>query len=538
MSKSVFINNQVVTLASDQLIQAGGEGMVFRSGGQTAVSQTAVKIYHRPQPAQVEKLKYLLNGGLAARLPTAVYAPTALAHDKQGDVVGFQMRLLPSGTLPLKKLGSLRFWKKEGVEITAVITLLQTIHQQLTQLHGQNIIVGDLNDQNLLFTPAPIVPAWVDVDSYQLGGHACPVAMIPFLDPNLYHVADFSSRQWFSEMSDWYAYTVLLVKTLLQVHPYGGAHSQLKTVRARAEAGVSVLQTAVTYPQNARPIDSLSDDLLDYLHKTFDKGERRPFPPPLLQKYADSLVQCPQCDLHYPKMRGHCPACRVAVPVPASRFTIWEQVERLDGVVMDARIQQSGRLNAIIWQKGQYRRVRLGVGGVLDEVALFAGRAGCRFAQFDKYIAVNPPQGGGALLLLWVDGDLVEKVTAIETALFRETAVFTSTPHHLYRIAGGWIMRGQVRDGMYIEDAITTAHRNQTQLWGSPTRDLIVGYHRVFAENRFFAIDDGNTRELAVPPLADGESLVETAVSFTADDFTITLTIRANGQIVKREYKM
>ena len=533
MSKSVFINNQAITLPSDQLIQAGGEGMVFRSGG-----QTAVKIYHHPQPAQVAKLEYLLNGNLAGRLPTAVYAPTALAHNKQGDVVGFQMRLLPSGTLPLKKLGSLRFWKKAGMEITAVLTLLQTIHQQLTQLHAQNIVVGDLNDQNLLFTPAPIAPAWVDVDSYQLGGHACPVAMLPFLDPNLYHVADFSSRQYFSEMSDWYAYTVLLVKTLLQVHPYGGAHSQLKTVRARAEAGVSVLQTAVTYPKNARPLDSLSDELLEHLHLIFDKGERRPFSSQLLQKYADSLVQCPQCNLHYPKMRRYCPACRVAIPAPTPRYTNWERLAQLDGVVMDARVQALGWLHAIMWKREQYTRVRLGVGGVLDEVTLFAGRAGCRFAQFDEYIAVNPPQGGGALLLLRVDGATVEKVTAIETGLFRETAVFTSTPHHLYRIAGNWIMRGQVRDGVYLEDAIATAHRHQTQFWGSPFRDLIVGYHRVFAENRFFAIDEGDTRELDVAPLVDGESLVETAVDFTADSFTITLTIRANGQLVEQKYQL
>lgn len=531
MSNSVFINNQTFTLAPDQLIQAGGEGMVFRAG-----NNTAVKLYHQPTRAQIAKLDYLLKSGLAGRLPTAVYAPIALVHNNQRDVVGFQMRLLPSGTRPLKKLGSLQFWKKEGVEIMAVIALLQTIQQQLSQLHQQQIIVGDLNDQNLLFTPVSITPAWVDVDSYQLGGHACPVAMIPFLDPNLYHVTDFSSQSWFSEATDWYAYTVLLLKTLLHVHPYGGAHPQLKTMRARAEARVSVLETAVTYPQNARPRESLSDDLLEHLHKVFDKGERGPFPAELLQKQADNLVQCPQCGLHYPKMRRHCPACRVAVPTTAPRYTVWEQAALLDGVVMDTRIQPTGRLHAIVWQDGQYRRVRLGVGGILDEAALFAGRAGCRFAQFDDYVVVNPPHGGGQLLILRVDGAMVEKVAAIETGLFRETAVFTTTPHHLYRIAGGWIMRGQLRDGMYIEDAIATAHRNQTQFWGSPQRDCIVGYHRVFAENRFFAIDDGDTRELAVPQLVNGESLVETAVSFTADSFTISLTIRANGQLIERTY--
>ncbi len=537
MKRSVYINNQVVTLASDQLIQAGGEGILFRSG-----RDTAVKLYHHPQPTQIEKLHYFLNGSVAKRLPTAVYAPAALAHDKKGEVIGFQMRLLPSGTKPMKKLGSLLFWKKQNVSITAVLPLLQTIQQELAQLHKEKIVVGDLNDQNLLFTTA-FEPAWVDVDSYQLGGYPCPVAMIPFLDPALYHVTDFSSRQYFSEMSDWYAYTVLLMKTLLQVHPYGGvcsAQKQLKTMRARAEARVSVLNTAVTLPKNARPLESLSDEVLHHLYRVFEKGERRPFPSALLQKYADNVVTCPQCDLHYPQTRRHCPACRVAVPVAAApRSTVWEQAERLDGVVMDARLhidrlRSTDRLHAVIWKKGQYRRVRLGVGGVLDEVTLFAGQAGCRFAQFGKYIAVNPPQGGGQLLLLAVDGATVTKVTALSTGLFRDTAVFTSTPHHLYRIAGNWIMRGEVRDGMYIEDALTTAYRHQTQLWGSPYRDLIVGSHRIFAENRFFMLDEGNEREIAIPPLAIGESLIETAVTFTADSCTITLTIRSQGQIIER----
>ena len=43
MSKKVYINQQAVVLDPSQMLQSGGEGMVFQWG------QTAVKLYHQPQ---------------------------------------------------------------------------------------------------------------------------------------------------------------------------------------------------------------------------------------------------------------------------------------------------------------------------------------------------------------------------------------------------------------------------------------------------------------------------------------------------------
>ncbi|MCP4417345.1 MAG: hypothetical protein GY805_12040, partial [Chloroflexi bacterium] len=229
------------------------------------------------------------------------------------------MARLPAHSQPLKRLGMLNYWQKYALTAAAVVQLLQKLQQTLNRLHQINLVVGDLNDNNIHFTHSPQAPLhsfWIDADSYQFAQFPCPVAMPAFLDPSLFQVTDFSQRPYFTPLTDWYAFTVLLLKSLLQVHPYGGVHRQHKSLQARAAAGISIMHDSVTYPLRARPLASLSDDLLQHLHLTFDKGERRPFPSNLLQQYAQSLQTCPHCQLSYPSNRRGCPACNHPTPMP------------------------------------------------------------------------------------------------------------------------------------------------------------------------------------------------------------------------------
>jgi len=170
MKQTIYINNQRIQLDAAQLIQAGGEGMVFDMG------KTAVKLYHSPTKLHEKKLMQLLN----FKLPQNVLSPSQLVFNKKNQLIGFQMPKLPTGSQPLKQLSNPGFWKKNGIQTEAVAALLHKIWQTLTHLHQNKIIVGDLNDTNLFFTHAPTLaaaPSWVDVDSYQFGPFPCPVAM-------------------------------------------------------------------------------------------------------------------------------------------------------------------------------------------------------------------------------------------------------------------------------------------------------------------------------------------------------------------------
>ncbi|MFO7683396.1 MAG: hypothetical protein R6X34_25460 [Chloroflexota bacterium] len=530
MRKTILIQKQPVTLDPAQLIQSGGEGMVFQVG------QTAVKLYHQPQPQHQQKLDFLFQSGLNRQLPPEILAPTALVTDQHGRLLGFQMPLLPSGAVASKHLSKAAFWQKNGLTTTAVLTLFQQLHATLSKLHTLGVIVGDLNDQNIFISlpPATLPPCHflLDVDSYQFGRFPCPVAMDTFVDPNLYGIADLSQRPFFSPATDWYAYFVLLVRSLLHVHPYGGVHHQHKSITARAAAGLSILQPDVTYPASARPHQYLPDSLLHHLHRVFDLGERPPFPVQLLIDYANSLAACAHCGQQYPQERQRCPTC-AHKPQPQTPAGLAAEPKRLftctDGFIDSIHVLPNGRFLAILYSQEQYRLVRFGLGGVLDEMALFNGRAGYQFAAFQHILAVNPPESK-QLLLLDVGGSQPRKVALLETAVFQETAVFAASPHHLVRIAGDWIMRGSVQNGHFVEDPLATAHRRQTWFCASPVDDTIAGYHRIFAEYRFFLWCGGNAFDVAIPPLPPGESLAETAVAFTQDSVIFTLKINQRGK--------
>lgn len=524
-AKTIFIHNQPLILQPSQLIQSGGEGMVF------GVGATAVKLYHTPQSQHAAKLTYLCQSGIA--WPDGVLAPQALAHDAQGQTVGFVMARLPAAAVPLKQLGSQAFCQKQGINVAQIVMLLRQMHDTLSQLHRAGVVVGDLNEQNVHVALDDLRQSyWLDVDSYQVGGYPCPVAALPFLDPLLYGVADFATRPYFTPHTDWYSYFVLLLKMLLGAHPYGGTHPQHKSLTARAQAGITLADSGVTYPPNARPLESLSDELLDAMQRVFAQGQRGVFPLHLLEAYATDLTTCAHCGLAYPRQRRSCPACSLKLPVPP--VGEWRVLLQGEGVLELVRVLANGRILAIAHQANQYTLIHLGVGGVLARQPLFAGRAGYRFALCQPQagallLAVNPP-GSAQLLLLAVGNAQPRQVAMLETGMFRETAVFAATPAHLYRIAGSWIMRGTLRGELYVEDAIATAHKNQTWFTASPYDDTLAGYHRIFAETRHFLWRKGASYEVALPPLQPGEGVQEMGMGFDQTAVAFWRVTQQGGQ--------
>ncbi|MCZ7668321.1 MAG: hypothetical protein M5U34_14590 [Chloroflexi bacterium] len=190
-----------------------------------------------------------------------------------------------------------------------------------------------------------------------------------FVDPNLYGIPDLSERPFFSPATDWYAYFVLLVRSLLWLHPYGGVHHQHKSVAARAAAGLSILHPDVVYPASARPRISIRRSAPPPTPRV-RPGERPPFPAQLLIDYANN----PQPIVSKPR------------PTPPPRQT--DQPHRLfagaDGYIDSIHALANGRFLAIIFTQNQYKGVRFGLGGVVDETPLFNGSPGYRFAAFNR----------------------------------------------------------------------------------------------------------------------------------------------------------
>lgn len=485
------------TISKQTLLQSGGEGAIY------VRQDKAIKIYHQPTAQRSEKLKAFLSRHLSQHLPSNVLGPQRLVSDARGRVTGFEMALLPETARPWKKLTQLNFSRQHALDLQQELALLLALHRDLRAIHAAGLVVGDLNDHNI-FVDLPLGQQgmlsaqakiyWIDVDSYQFAHFPCPVALTSFLDPRLYGVADFSTKPVFSQESDWYAFAVLMYKTLLKTHPFGGAHPQLKTLQARAEARISILHPTVIYPKAARPPTVVHEPMLAYLRQVFEDGQRNPPSVSLLQTLMQSLTRCPRCDETYAASRPRCPYCRRQTsrvkPAKVSGALRIRPLLQTSGIISGVFVRPSGRMFAVTRQGTEYRLLYLGIGGVVDNTRLFSGPPGARFALFENVLVVNPP-ARRELFLIDIHGGSARPLTSVDSERFDGTAVFAATPTALYRLANGYVLRGRLRRGDLLEDVISTAHRYRTQLWASRYDDRIAGAHLLFNRHSFFIMNDG-----------------------------------------------
>ena len=303
MSTTVFMGGQRLRLEDRDLLGVGGEGRVFRAG------YRAIKVFF----AMTEERKNKL-AAFPTHLPDRVIGPLDLCTDAKGAVVGYAMRAL-DGAVDAHRLAQ-RKWREASMRAPEVLRVFRELAATVAQLHARGVVVGDLNDGNVVLTPpsqpsAPWQPWFIDADSMQWRGFPCTVAHERFLDPRLYGV-DLAHTGALSRESDWYALAVLLFSSLLFVHPYGGAHSSFPTLLRRAEGRHSVLRGDVKLPHSALRPEVLPDDALAWFANVFDRDARAPLPAGILES---RFVRC-SCGVEH--ARRACPVCTVVVTMPSA----------------------------------------------------------------------------------------------------------------------------------------------------------------------------------------------------------------------------
>ncbi len=139
----VWLSNARVRLTDANLLGEGGEARVYRSGDR------AVKIFHAPSAVKAQKL-----AAFPRHLPPEVVAPGEPARDRSGTVIGYAMPAV-LGHEELARLSNRRWREGRGYLRTAtkVSTLFSRLATVLSRLHGAGVVVGDLNDGNVLFAP-------------------------------------------------------------------------------------------------------------------------------------------------------------------------------------------------------------------------------------------------------------------------------------------------------------------------------------------------------------------------------------------------
>ena len=268
----------------------GGEGYIYEYNGKI-IKTFKPHIYTATKERKVNAL-------MKARLPKAVVTPIDTVLDMRGKFIGYCMEKATGEEF--KRLSNRKFVTANNITTKDILELLVKVKVVLEEIHKQNIYVGDLNDQNILFDTAGNIYL-IDCDSWTVGGDKCVVAMDMFKDPLL-------KADNFNADTDNYAFMVLAWKSLTRVHPFGGTIEPDMPILDRISKGISVIgRQNVKLPRLTKEWKGFSPDLVSEFKSVFEGGVRT-----LSDNMEDmfaNLTQCKKDKEYYYSKFSSCPYC-------------------------------------------------------------------------------------------------------------------------------------------------------------------------------------------------------------------------------------
>lgn len=353
MAKAI-VDGKSLRLNAGMLVGVGGEAEIYKID-----AHTVLKRYKEPthpdfagdviaqQGAQFrldEQQRKLL--AFPKSLPPEVIAPAALAYDTPGGrIVGYTMPFV-NGMDVLMNLGNRSYRETANVDNNMVVEVFRKLRSVVDRIHGAHAVIGDFNDLNVMTNNTDV--RLIDADSMQFGAFQCHTYTNRFIDPLIARPDALTLIRPHNEQSDWYAYFVMLLQSLLYVGPYGGVHrpkvGKRLTQDARVLQRVTFLDTDVIYPKPALHFGALPDEWLAYIDQVFKHNKREDFPERLLNTLRFTV--CSSCGtLH---ARNVCPQC--------STPGVVRQVVTIRGQVTARRIfRTTGRILQAVNHGGTLR---------------------------------------------------------------------------------------------------------------------------------------------------------------------------------------
>jgi hypothetical protein len=349
------------------------------------------------------------------------------------------------------------------------------------------VIIGDFNEHNVLATGQRAY--LIDADSFQFGAYPCTVFTERFVDPLLCDAqaaAPVLCRPYTSD-SDWYAFHVLVMRTLLCVGPHGGVYRPRDPARrmpqaARSLRRVTVFDPEVVYPKPALHYGILPDALLDQLQAVFCRDRRGALPAALLDDLR--FTRCRTCGMEH--ARDLCPSCRPGVARQAASARIHGRL-RVDelvvtaGLIADARLL-GGALAYLVLASGQLRDH---TGAVL--AAGMRMHPGRRIACWPGGAIVA--DGGHARVLTRTGAAVPAPADIAADICGGDTAIAASSRKHIVWASGGRLLcwRGAGGHASQGPTDLGAVLRGQTRLWLGDT--LGFGLYRAGALTVGFVFD-------------------------------------------------
>lgn len=322
MNRRAWIDGVMHTLTPAALLGQGGEAEVYDLGDGRVLkwwkpadhpdydgmpeAQAAAQRRLDETPA---KLRALPGG-----LPAAVVSPCgfALAAKRSTQVVGYLMPTVAG--VALHAFGEPRWRRENPTDGDTVVGALLALHDAITALHAVGVVIGDCNDLNVLVDGRRV--HLIDVDSYQFGGFTCPMFSERFVDPRLCAPQQLVPVRPHDRASDWFAFAVMALRSLLGVGPWGGVHQPVDPADRcppllRALRRLSVFAADILYPRAARPLAILPDEIANTFRAVFERDERV-VPRSVLERLR--LRACSTCGDEHGRVR--CPTCQTTAHLP------------------------------------------------------------------------------------------------------------------------------------------------------------------------------------------------------------------------------
>ena len=349
MRDRVWLGGVSIPLATLTPLGQGGEADVYDLGG-----GRVLKIYktpRHPDVAGVPELEQAAAHRLAEigdklrafprGLPGRVVRPQDLAtRKKHGPVAGYAMARVDGE--PLHRLAEPHWRRAHPVAADDVVAVFRDLHLAVEAIHRAGVVIGDFNDGNVLVSLAGAPRAWlIDADSWQYGRWRSTMFTERFVDPRLCDPAATAPvlAAPHDPDGDWYAFTVMLFRSLLLTGPYGGVFTPRDPARrvpqaARPLRRISVFDPEVVYPKAAVPWDTLPAELVDHFRDVFVGGRRGPFPAALLDRL---------------RVRS-----RAAAPVPATIVRGRVRATRIDPATLREPAPAAWIDGGTLWRRGAF----------------------------------------------------------------------------------------------------------------------------------------------------------------------------------------
>ena len=316
-------------LKPNNRLGVGGQGQVFRAT--LAGVPVAVKLLRQVDISRIDALRQL-PVACASHATLPQHLLYRWRRGSRAEPAGYVMPCID----PETSLSAARLFNFEELKLLkrftwrdAVLAAL-LLAESVAALHADGVVIGDLNPENVVFTPAANAKAkWravlLDSDSFQIRASAsqcfyCRVTRPLYTAPEL--VGCDLSQTWRQASSDHFALAVLIYQLLLHDHPYDNAINT-----AEPDLSISDKICRGLYPHAkaapagllaspARPApQEVSFALAEAFQRSFGPDiQFRPSPAEwvlLLRDLYQQVVPCSRTEYHHHPRDKPCPWCAV-----------------------------------------------------------------------------------------------------------------------------------------------------------------------------------------------------------------------------------